>query len=303
MGLMISSIAKIGNSNMPKSLFSSVSDYYLYILEYSDFDFQETRNFSSDLHSSEMAKILNNYRYDFKNRSIKKLTSKTFHSDSIMSFRYVFDIENLNINETRPARVTPAFLFTTIQPECLNKINLDDISNEVFIFLKIKPKDRDANRIPQLVNEILSNMGLAVTRCRRNDIASDYENVHFFDYYPSYGNDEILLESIKKETLIIRKNYETLEKAIVEMTKEQTSEIVNEIMTWITIVAVDLNNELTDKLEEIKKTDNMQMKLKLSIPFIKLLGIDFETEFDVKNWTKKMYDKYELEIFKLMGSL
>jgi len=47
----------------------------------------------------------------------------------------------------------------------------------------------------------------------------------------------------------------------------------------------------------------LQMKLKLSIPFIKKLGIDFETEFDVKNWVQKMYNKHELKIFKLMGAV
>ena len=41
------------------------------------------------------------------------------------------------------------------------------------------------------------------------------------------------------------------------------------------------------------------MKLGLSVPFIKQLGIDFGIEFDVKNWAQKMYQKYELQIFKL----
>lgn len=299
---MISSIAKIGNNNVTKNLFSTDSDYYLYIIEYSDFDYKHAGNYSSDWHSSEITRILNNYRYDFTNRSIKKLVSKTFHSDRIMSFRYIFDIENLNFEETRPARITPAFLFTTVLPVHLNRIDFVDISNEIFIFLKIKPKDRDVNRIPQLVNEILSNIGVTITRCRRSNISSDYENVHFFDYCPLDTNNEILLERIKEDTTAIRKNHETLEKAIVAITNEQTEKIVNEIIAWITTATVELNNELTDKLEEIKKADSMQMKLKLSIPFIKLLGINFETEFDVKSWTKKMYNKYGFEIFKLMGT-
>ena len=68
-----------------------------------------------------------------------------------------------------------------------------------------------------------------------------------------------------------------------------------------------MDDKLDDKLKEIykdiKKTDDFQMKLKLSIPFISLLGIKFETEFDVKNWTKKMYEKYKSEIFQLMSAL
>lgn len=64
---------------------------------------------------------------------------------------------------------------------------------------------------------------------------------------------------------------------------------------------------LDDKLEEIytdlKKTDNVQMKLKLAVPFINLFGITLETEFDIKSWATKMYEKHELKIFKLMGYL
>ena len=45
------------------------------------------------------------------------------------------------------------------------------------------------------------------------------------------------------------------------------------------------------------------MKLKLSVPFINLLGINLEMEFDVKSWASRMYNKHELKIFKLMGLL
>lgn len=64
MGLMISSIAKIGNENLPANLFNSSSDYYLYVLEYADFDFNEPHNYSSDYHESGMSRILNNYSYN-----------------------------------------------------------------------------------------------------------------------------------------------------------------------------------------------------------------------------------------------
>jgi len=115
------------------------------------------------------------------------------------------------------------------------------------------------------------------------------------------SDDEVLqiLKSIKSDT----EKIEKIQEAIEEITAEQTAEIVKEIMNWITTATVELNNDLTEKLEEIKKTDNVQMKLKLSIPFIKQLGIDFETEFDVKNWLQGMYKKHELKMFKLMGYL
>jgi len=43
------------------------------------------------------------------------------------------------------------------------------------------------------------------------------------------------------------------------------------------------------------------MKLKLAVPFINILGINLETEFDIKGWAKKMYEKHQILFFKLMG--
>lgn len=177
---MISSIAKVGNNILPKNIFNTNSDYYLYILEYSDFDFQETHNYSSELHSSGMSIILNNYQYNFENSSFEKLESKTFHSDTIMNWQNIFDINN----ETQSKKITPTFLFTTIQPDHLNKINSDNISNQEFIFLKIKTQERDANKIPQLVNEMLSNKGFTVSKSKRSSFISAYKNVYLFDYCP-----------------------------------------------------------------------------------------------------------------------
>lgn len=182
MGLMISSIAKIGNSILPKNMFNANSDYYLYILEYSDFDFQETHNYSSELHSSGMSRILNNYQYNIKDSGFQKLDSLTFHSDTLMSFQNIIDIENLNFEETKPATITPAFLFSTIQPDYLNKISLDNFIDDELIFLKFKPKDRDANRIPQLINDMFSSTGLTVSRCSQSGFSSRYNNVYVFDY-------------------------------------------------------------------------------------------------------------------------
>jgi GTPase SAR1 and related small G proteins len=98
-----------------------------------------------------------------------------------------------------------------------------------------------------------------------------------------------------------------IEDAIRHLNNQQTNEIVNEIMTWVTTAFGMFDNEMDEKLknihDDINKTDDIQAKLKLSIPFINLLGINFETEFDIKSWAKKMHEKYKIEIFKFMGAL
>lgn len=184
MGLLISNIAKIGKGVLPKNLFMLDLGYYLYILDYANFDFQEMDSYSSAFHSSGMSRILNNYHYGFSNSNVEKLESHTFHSSTIMSWQKIFDIENANYDETKPARVTPAFLFTTVSPNNLNNLSIDDVPSNEFIFLRIKLQDRDANRVPQLVNDMFSNIGLTVSKCKRSEISSKYKNVHVFDYCP-----------------------------------------------------------------------------------------------------------------------
>ncbi len=98
---------------------------------------------------------------------------------------------------------------------------------------------------------------------------------------------------------------EGIQEAIKEMNAQQTVEITDEIMNWINTAFVAFDGEMDDKLKEIyndlKKTDDLQIKLKLAVPFINMLGPNLSAEFDVKSWAKKMYKKHELKIFKLMG--
>jgi small GTP-binding protein len=88
---------------------------------------------------------------------------------------------------------------------------------------------------------------------------------------------------------------------IKEILTNQKTEITDDFMKAFLSLESCIDNSLKDIYSEIKETDNMEIKLKLAIPFINLLGISFETEFDLKNWAKKMYEKYKLNIFNLMG--
>ena len=92
--------------------------------------------------------------------------------------------------------------------------------------------------------------------------------------------------------------------AIMEISGQQASLIVTDIMQFLSDSFKLQDSEIEEKLKnlyaDLKKSDDVEMKLKLSIPFIKLLGIDLEAQFDVKSWSKKMYEKYQLSLFKLL---
>jgi len=111
-------------------------------------------------------------------------------------------------------------------------------------------------------------------------------------------------ESIfEKLVNLSRTNKEEIIEATEKLNEQQTVEISNEIGVWFEAFNEKMEEEFKQIYSDLKQTDDLQMKLKLSIPFIKLLGIDFIAEFNVKNWAKKMHEKHELKIFKLMGLL
>lgn len=94
--------------------------------------------------------------------------------------------------------------------------------------------------------------------------------------------------------------------AVKELNEQQSGEITEAVMEWIAIGFDQFDGEMDSKLKQIytdlKKSDNVEMKLKLSVPLINLLGIELETKFDVKSWAKKMYSQYKVKLFKLMES-
>lgn len=98
-------------------------------------------------------------------------------------------------------------------------------------------------------------------------------------------------------------NDEIIE-AVKEVNALQTADLKNEILEQIADAFTLFNGNMDDKLEKIyndlKKTDDLEAKLKLSVPLINLLGIEFGVERGVKSWASKMFEKYKLKIFKLM---
>jgi len=95
--------------------------------------------------------------------------------------------------------------------------------------------------------------------------------------------------------------------SIKDISENQTKQITQETMLWIAnafdLLEDDMDEKLKDLCTDIKKTDDLKLKLKLSVPLINLIGVKFESEFDLKSWYSTMYAKHKLNIFRLMGTI
>ena len=91
--------------------------------------------------------------------------------------------------------------------------------------------------------------------------------------------------------------------AVKELTEQQSKEISDEIIRVIHADVDRLDHNLLAVYHDLKNTDDVQMKMKLGIPLLNVIGLNVETEFDVKSWAKKMYEKHKVKVFDLMGYL
>ena len=91
--------------------------------------------------------------------------------------------------------------------------------------------------------------------------------------------------------------------AINGLTESQTLTILENMVAVFIEFEKVMDEKLLEQYKQIKSTSNLKTKLELSIPFIKMLGINFKTEFDVVGWANKMYERHELKIFKLLGAV
>jgi internalin A len=93
--------------------------------------------------------------------------------------------------------------------------------------------------------------------------------------------------------------------AITELNNEQAEEIVKQMIILVSnafeLADVEVDEKLQKLYNDLKKSDNLEMKLKLGVPLINLIGIELETKYDIKKWLKEQYKKHEFKIFKLMG--
>ena len=117
---------------------------------------------------------------------------------------------------------------------------------------------------------------------------------------------EIRIENSQHKTEILQGQKamnDDLILAINGLTESQTLTILENMVAVFIKFEQEMDEKLLKQYQEIKSTSHLKTKLELSIPFIKMLGINFKTEFDVVSWSQKMYEKHELKIFKLFGAV
>jgi acylphosphatase len=175
---------------------------------------------------------------------------------------------------------------------------------EYFIFDEDKPTEKQFT-ISELLEGIPTNGEVSYLNSKFDEVNAKIDGL-------KGGVDQInrKLDSHYEYLITLPTNSKIkdgIQDAIKELNAQQTVEITGEIINWITTSFEAFDGVMDDKLQEIfndiQKTDDVQMKLKLAIPLINLVGVNFETEFDVKNWVAKTYNKHELKLFKLMGLL
>ena len=91
--------------------------------------------------------------------------------------------------------------------------------------------------------------------------------------------------------------------AINKIEENMKEKIADLILDKIQKYRDSLDDKLNTILDDVNKTDDVNIKLKLSVPLLNLIGINVETEFDIKSWSERMYNKYKMQIFKLFGYL
>jgi len=211
-------------------------------------------------------------------------------SESVLKEERAYNIQDLVTDK----KIANAIISIINKKDKINEGDILSLTKNIYVL----PQEEQQNT-RELISEILSKILKEsnseilkkISEAEKN-IINEVKSVKEI----TVTNFEYLL---KQSTL----SQEDIQEAIKELNDQQKTEIMEGVMGFFCA----FNDEMDDKLKEIyndlKETDDVEMKLKLSIPFIKLLGIDMETTFDVKKWVQKKYDKYEWKLFKLMGAL
>ena len=80
-------------------------------------------------------------------------------------------------------------------------------------------------------------------------------------------------------------------------------DVTQALATAFELHKTDMNEELQAIYQNLKTApSNTQLKLKVALPLLPSI-VSVEGEFDLKDWGNKMYEKYKLPLFKMMGKI
>lgn len=109
------------------------------------------------------------------------------------------------------------------------------------------------------------------------------------------------LVSIPQNDLIKNEIIDSIKNCSDQQKVDISNEIIQTISHAFEIHEDNLDEKIKEIFSDLSKTDDVQVKLRLGIPLLNLLGFNIITEFNVKKWAAKMYKKHELEVFRIMG--
>ncbi|PTX59303.1 leucine rich repeat (LRR) protein, partial [Kordia periserrulae] len=102
----------------------------------------------------------------------------------------------------------------------------------------------------------------------------------------------------------LKLNKEEIIQAVEEISITQKQAIFDDIHKALESLYEAMDEQQKEYLDTLNtKGGNLEMKIKASIPLLNLVGLDIgiESDFDIINWSQKMYKKYEVKLFKLFG--
>lgn len=225
--------------------------------------------------------------YDNRLRIIvsgKKIQKREFMS----VIRYVIDAFNKKLSNPPEMLIPlPDDLGFVYYDELLEREHHRQLYYEIF-----RPK-REKFIISQLLDGISPKEELNKSaESKLNQILQDVEIIK----KALDTNAEFLYQKLGKPNM-----EGELQKMIHQLNQEQqieiTAEITSKLAEFFMVFDTEINEKLKNIYNDLQKNDNTAAKLKLGIPLISLLGVQFETEFDVKNWLKELSVKYNLKAF------
>jgi hypothetical protein len=108
------------------------------------------------------------------------------------------------------------------------------------------------------------------------------------------ANTELLYDKLGKPNM-----DGELQKIIFHLNQERQLEISADITSKLTELFMNFDEAIDEKFksiyQDVQKNDHTDVKLKVGIPLISLLGIQLEADVDVKSWFKEMSAKYNLK--------